>query len=127
MTNVRFSSRETDWKVLVALGLLVFSAVVGYLLPPPIDYSLQPQEYPPLTVCFGMRVVDAFFAVTLLVLVWGVFRLLEPRRRYSRTWVIAKTAGILLVWLLLVVALGFWFAHLHNEWLQQIFLPIREI
>ena len=71
-----------------------------------------------------MRFVDAFIAMSLLVLVWGVFRLLEPGRRYSRMWVIAKTVGIPLIWILLVVALGFWFAHLHEEWFRQKYEPL---
>jgi hypothetical protein len=123
MTKVQFLSRETDWKVLIAFGSLVFSAFVGYLLPTPTGYPPGSPDYPPLTAYFGIRFVDALIAAALLALVWGVFRLLEPGRRYSQTWVIAKTVGIPLVWLLLVIALGFWFSHLHEEYLRTIYPP----
>jgi hypothetical protein len=125
MTKVQFSSRETDWKILIALGSLAFSAFVGYLLPTPtVDPTLSVLEYPPLTAYCGTRLLDALITAALLVLVWGVFRLLEPGRRYSQTWVIAKTVGIPMVWLLLVIALGFWFSHLHEEHLRAILPPL---
>jgi hypothetical protein len=122
MTKVQFLSRETDWKVLIPLGSLLFSAFVGYLLPTPtVQPTLSVLEYPPLTAYCGMRFLDALIAAALLVLVWGVFRFLEPGRRYSRTSVITKTVGIPVVWLLLVIALGFWFSHLHEELLRDIY------
>ena len=124
MTSAQFSLRQIDWKVLIPLGSLIFAAFLGYLLPPPTEYPPNPAGYPPLTVYFGMRFVDGFITMALLVLVWGVFRLLEPGQRYSRTWVIAKTVGIPLIWILLVVALGFWFAHLHEEWFRQKYEPL---
>jgi hypothetical protein len=123
MTSAQHLSRQADWKVLIPLGSLLFAALVGYVLPPPTEYPPDPKGFPPLTVLFGMRFVDAFIAVSLLVLVWGVFRLLEPGRRYSRTWVIAKTVGIPLIWITLIVALGYWFAYLHTEWFQQKYGP----
>lgn len=125
MTNVQVSSRETDWKVLIAFGSLALSAFVGYLLPTPTDYPPNSVEYWPLTAYCGTRFLDALIAAALLVLVWGVFRLVEPGRRYSRTWVVAKAVGIPVVWLLLVIALGFWFSHLHEEYLRQIFSSPR--
>jgi hypothetical protein len=102
MNNIQFSSRETDRKVLIVLFSLAFSAFVGYLLPTPLDYP-------------GIQFFDAFITVALGVLVWGVFRLLEPARRYSRTWVIAKNAGIPIVWALLVLVLAVWFYHLNTN------------
>jgi hypothetical protein len=124
MTSAQHLSRQADWKFLIPLGSLVFAAFVGYLLPPPTEYPPHPAGSPPLTVYFGMRFVDGLITMALLVLVWGVFRLLEPGRRYSRTLVIAKTVGIPLIWILLVVALGFWFAHLHDELFRQKYEPL---
>jgi hypothetical protein len=122
MTKVQLLSRETDWKVLIVVVSLLFSAFVGYLLPTPtVQPTLSVSEYPPLTVYCGIRFLDALLTTALLVLVWAVFRLLEPGRRYSRTWVIAKTVGIPVIWLLLVIALGFWFSHLHEELLRDIY------
>ena len=97
MRNIQVSSPETDRKVLTVAAVTI-SAAVGYLLPA----LLQDPR---------MRILDALITLALGILVWGVFRLLEPSR-FSQKWVVAKIAGIPIVWLLLVLALAIWFSHL---------------
>jgi len=96
MQNRLFPSLKMDDKVLIILLCLGFAAFIGCLLPVPFYVS---------------RVLGGFISVGLAVLVWCVFRLVEPRR-YSRKWAIAELMVVPVVWVLLMVAVGVWFYHL---------------
>src|SRR6185295_1715543 len=98
MNNVQFWSRATDWKILIALGALGFSAVVGCILPDPVPLE-------------DFRLVNSILVAGLGLLVWGVFHLIQPLRHRWRS----STREIIIVpatWLLLVVALAFLFSRL---------------
>lgn len=105
MKNIQFSTPETDRKVgSILFSLAVFTAV-GYLLPAPVDFPC-------------IHFMDALIGVALGILVWGMFNLLEPTRRYNHKWAIAKSAGIPFVWLLLLLLLTSWFHHLDSEFMD---------
>jgi hypothetical protein len=99
MKSQMFPSLKTDDKVLIILLCLGFAAVIGCLLPAPYDISHA----------FG-----GFISVTFGILVWCLFRLIEPRR-YSRRWAIAELTVVPIVWMLLMLALAVWFYHLRHE------------
>ena len=105
MKSIELSSRETDRKVLIILFSLAFAASVGFVLPTPLDAP-------------GIRLLDALITIALGGLAWGVFHLLEPER-YGRKWDIVRIAGIPILWLLLVLALGVWFYLLHTAYVRD--------
>ena len=105
MKTIQIWSRDADRKILVVLCFLfclALAAVTGSLLPEP-----EPAD--------NIRILDAFIAAMLLVFVWAGFRLARPLRCRQR-WVIAEVITVPLLWLLLIIALGIWFAHLRSAW-----------
>lgn len=107
MTNITFSSRATDLKVLAAVAILGLSALAGNLLPTPINAP-------------HIQLYDALVTVPIWVFVWSLFHLFAPVRPYSPKWQTATLTATPFVWALLVVALGFLLQSMHNEseWLK---------
>ncbi len=100
MKNVLLWSRAADGKILTRMGYISFVALAGFtglLLPAPTEAS-------PL--------VGSIISATLLVLVWAVLHLVQPRRP-SHKWVVAKRIVIPTIWVLLMVAVALWFSRLH--------------
>ena len=100
-------SRETDRKILVGLGCLALASGVGFLLPEPVE---------------GLRLLNVFIASVVLVFVWGVFRILQPMQ-YGRVWLKGELFAVLSTWIVLMIAVGIWFAHLERtaarDWVKE--------
>lgn len=105
MNTVVLWSRAVDQKILVSLGcicVLALSGLTGVLLPSP-----WPGD--------GFRLVGGMLTTTLLVLVWGTFRLIRTVR-YNNIWVVSEFVLVPVLWGLFVMGLAVWFQHLHGTW-----------
>jgi len=113
MKNIWFTSRETDWKVLKVFGVVGLSCVAGPLLAAQFEDSF-------LSLSF-----DAIVSISVALLVWSVFHLVEPKD-HGRKWTIAELTVVPLVWLLLMVTLAVWFHHLwcQSDELREEMFPI---
>jgi hypothetical protein len=91
MKNLRFTSRETDEKALIALLCAGVAACVGFGLPLPEDADTY------------VRLFDAMLCSVFAITAWSAYHLL-PHEFSARQTVIAVIAAILL-WSALVVGL----------------------
>jgi hypothetical protein len=116
MKNIQFTSRETDYRLLVPLALLAFFAAAGVFLGLLMPTHSQIHEAPWIL---------AAISVGSALLVWSVFRLFEPAH-YTRGWKIAEVTLVPLYWLVLVLAayvcLGWLIEHSIQE-MQNLALP----
>src|ERR1041384_2137708 len=102
MRDIEIWSRNTDWKILITVGWLLLAIVAGFIVPAPAPLDhIQP--------------LVALMTMFLMIFVWALFRLVQPAR-WSRKWSVAELIVVPAAWLLLVVALAFWFSHLQDEW-----------
>jgi hypothetical protein len=108
MKDTLLWSRETDRRILAAIGYVwsvAFAGFIGWLLPVPIASE-------------GVALVDGLIAAMLLVLIWGVFHLVQPCRP-SRRWLVADLIAIPAIWILLIAVLALWFNRLHMKWERE--------
>lgn len=108
MKNIQFTSREMDYKFLAALAALASFAAAGIflgLLMPRGGQIHAPWIFAAVSVGFAL-------------LVWSVFRLVEPSR-YTRGWKIAEITVVPLYWLALILAAYIGFGWLIEHTIQQ--------
>lgn len=106
--NYVFTSRATDLKVLEGLSIVIvlgLSALTGYWLPAPFEAP-------------HVQLADAVLTFSALCLVWSLFHVLVPMRyiQYSKTGV---NLASLAAWILIVVAIGFWFSSQSAKILEE--------
>ena len=94
---------------ILAISWLGIAAVVGYFLPTP----MLPDDF------HQIRYLDAAITVFLLVFVWGAFHLAVPEH-HSKRWVIIRNTAIPAMWLLLVLALIFFFQHVSRDYWETL-------
>lgn len=94
MKNFQFTSRETDSKILAALGFLglaIAGFVAGGFIPMPSNQEVNRMPW-----------ILAAISVGLALLVWSIFRLIEPVRP-DRNWKTAAVTLACLTWLVLML------------------------
>src|SRR5262245_6348920 len=104
MNNIQLWSRAIDKKILIVLGVacaLALAAAIGLALP-----TAEPSV--------NIKVLNALITSTLLVFVWGLFRLVRPTR-YSPGWATAEIIVVPLAWTMLVIALALWFDYANRD------------
>jgi hypothetical protein len=106
MNNIQIWPRQVDFKILKilsTLGLLLFAAFVGTLLPAPSN------EIMILNMC-----ITACLGITA----WSAFNIIEPVN-YDKRWNNREMVAVPIVWILLVLVFALCVSQHESRWQKQ--------
>lgn len=115
MSTKQTWSHALGWKILFAAAYLGFAAAVSFNIS---LLALWGSDSDGL-----LSGIEVLVTTALAVPVWAVFRLVRPDR-WSRRWSVAEFVAVPVVWLILAVALAFWFHHINRQ-MDSLVIPRR--